>query len=108
MTALLRNLFVLAALSLTFAALASRPAAAQERFTFSGVGLEDAGSSFAEAEIQVRVKDGAGGGYTRADYFDDQGRRLGFYEAFEVVSRDEAALRAWAVRNFPDRTGGGR
>ena len=77
----------------------------RETFTFEGVTLKDGSSSEADASIQVRVKESPGGGYTRADYFDARGRRLGF---FEVVARDESALRAWAVTNFPDRTGGGR
>lgn len=75
----------------------------QESFRFADVTLSDGGDTFQGAQIHVRVKE-AGGGYTRADYFDGEGRRLGFYEAFEVVARDGAALRAWAVRNFGDRT----
>jgi hypothetical protein len=29
-------------------------------------------------------------------------------EVFEVVSREEAALQAWAIANFRDRTGAPR
>jgi hypothetical protein len=78
-----------------------------QTFTFQGVTLQDGGEAIQDASIQVRVKE-AGRGYTRADYFDASGRRLGFYEAFEVVAREEDALRAWAARNFGDRTGGRR
>jgi opacity protein-like surface antigen len=93
-----------AAAALTLAA----PAAAQETFRFGGASLSDGSGTYENAQIQVRVKDSAGGGYTRADYFDAKGMRLGFYEVFEVVSRDEAALRGWAIANFRDRTGAPR
>jgi hypothetical protein len=76
---------------------------AAETFHFVDVTLSDGGGTYEHAEIYVRVKS-TGGGYTRADYMDRNGRRLGFYEAFEVVSTEEAALRAWAIRNFSDRT----
>jgi ABC-type sugar transport system substrate-binding protein len=89
-------------------ALAAPAAAAQETFRFGGATLSDGSGTYENAQIQVRVKDSAGGGYTRADYFDAKGKRLGFYEAFEVVSRDEAALRDWAIANFRDRTGAPR
>jgi hypothetical protein len=83
---------------------AARLSRAADTFHFTGVTLTDGAAVYEGAEIYVRVKDSAGGGYTRADYLDRDGRRLGFYEAFEVVSRDEAVLREWAVGNFPDRT----
>jgi hypothetical protein len=95
---------LLAAAALVLAA----PAAdAQETFRSTGVTLTDGSDSYENAQVQVRIKD-AGGGYTRADYFDAAGKRLGFVEVFEVVSRDEAALRAWAIANFRDRTGAPR
>ncbi len=84
---------------------AAQPAAIRDTFHFTGVTLTDGDEVFERAEIYVRVKE-TSGGYTRADYLDERGRRLGFYEAFEVVSTDESALRVWAIRNFPDRTQG--
>jgi hypothetical protein len=83
------------------------PAAlAQQSLHFTDVKLMDGSAIYDKAEVHVRIRESRGG-YTRADYFDPKGRRLGFYEAFEVVSRDEPALRDWAVRNFPDRTSSG-
>ncbi|HEY7461814.1 MAG TPA: hypothetical protein VIC59_08065 [Gemmatimonadota bacterium] len=75
----------------------------RDSFHFTGVTLTDGDHVYANAEVHVWVKE-SGGGYTRADYVDENGRRLGFYEAFRVVARGEPELKAWAVRNFPDRT----
>jgi hypothetical protein len=105
----LLTLLLPAALLAAAALATSAPAAgAQETFRFADVTLTDGADSYENAQIQVRVKDSAGGGYTRADYFDARGRRLGFVEVFEVVSREEAALQAWAIANFRDRTGAPR
>jgi hypothetical protein len=79
----------------------------RDSFSFTDVRLTDGDHVYEGAEIHVWVKE-SGGGYTRADYLDERGRRLGFYEAFQVVSRSELALKAWAIRNFPDRTTGAR
>jgi hypothetical protein len=104
---LLTLLFVPAALyaarPLAAAGAAIHSILAQEVYHFRDVTLTDGEQTFDGVEIVVRVR-AAGGGYTRADYFDRDGRRLGFYEAFEKISSDEAALRAWAISNFPDRT----
>jgi hypothetical protein len=81
------------------------PARARDSFHFTGVTLTDGDHVYSNAEVHVWVKE-SGGGYTRADYLDENGRRLGFYEDFRVVARGEPELRAWAVRNFPDRTTG--
>ena len=83
----------------------ANPCPAQQARHFSGVTLEDGSGVYEKAEVHVRIRD-SGGGYSRADYFDANGRRLGFYEAFEVISGDDAGLREWAVRNFHDRTSG--
>jgi hypothetical protein len=110
----MKGKFLLFTLLLVPAALyAARPLAAagaaihsflaQEVYRFRDVTLTDGEQTFGGAEIVVRVRT-AGGGYTRADYFDSDGRGLGFYEAFEKISSDEAALRAWAISNFSDRT----
>jgi hypothetical protein len=85
----------------------SAPRDARGTFHFTEVTLTDGDQAYDRAEIYVRVRP-SGGGYTRADYLDQSGRRLGFYEAFRVVSQDESQLRAWAIRNFPDRTTGAR
>lgn len=77
---------------------------AAETFHFTDVTLTDGSAVYQHAQVTVRVRSSAGGGYTRADYLDQSGHKLGFYETFEVVSNDEAALRAWAVRHFPERT----
>ncbi len=79
----------------------------RDAFHFTDVKLTDGDHVYERAEIHVWVKE-SGGGYTRADYVDERGARLGFYEAFKVVSRSEPELRAWAIRNFPDRTTGER
>lgn len=83
------------------------PTRARDSFHFTGVTLTDGDHVYANAEVHVWVKE-SGGGYTRADYLDEGGRRLGFYEVFRVVARGEPELKAWAVRNFPDRTTGER
>jgi hypothetical protein len=75
----------------------------RDAFHFTDAKLTDGDHVYERAEIHVWVKE-SGGGYTRADYVDERGGRLGFYEAFKVVSRSEPELRAWAIRNFPDRT----
>jgi hypothetical protein len=79
----------------------------RDAFHIADVTLTDGDQAYPHAEVYVRVRP-SGGGYTRADYMDQNGRRLGFYEAFRVISQDQSELRAWAVRNFPDRTTGAR
>jgi hypothetical protein len=85
----------------------SASGARRDAFHFTDVKLTDGDHVYERAEIHVWVKE-SGGGYTRADYVDERGGRLGFYEAFKVVSRSEPELRGWAIRNFPDRTTGAR
>lgn len=76
---------------------------AAQTFHFTDVTLTDGDQVYEHADIHVRVES-SGAGYTRADYLDQRGRRLGFYEAFEVISREERELLRWAVRNFRERT----
>lgn len=105
MKALLVGLTVVGALAGAFPfALQAQRSGAGDAVRFNDVTLADGGATYEHASIFVRVKESAAGGYTRADYVDQSGRRLGFYEAFEVVSRDEPALRTWALRNFSNRT----
>ncbi|MBA2563922.1 MAG: hypothetical protein H0V09_00690 [Gemmatimonadetes bacterium] len=92
------------AIAAAFALARPGRAQAQESYRFRDVTLSEGGSPLPHAEVQVRVKESPRGAYTRADYFDAEGRSLGFYETFQVVSREEPALRAWATRNFGERT----